>query len=74
MEQNIKKKHSLRFVIFKIIYSLLAVQAPDRMTNYFSAIIRNQTTLLNLFDYNYGCDGDKLISDALDNANIFNSC
>lgn len=54
-----------RFIIFKILYTIFAVYVPDRFRGNFSTELWSQTTRINLFDYNYGCDGSLLLVHAI---------
>lgn len=54
-----------RFTIFSILYTILAVYIPDRLRNCYSHELRNGTNPINLFDYNYGCDGSNMLINAI---------
>lgn len=56
-----------RFTIFKIVYTAFAIYLPDRLCENYSEELRYKTNPINLFDYNYGCDGSKLLVDAVMN-------
>lgn len=55
------------FTIFKMLYSLFAVYLPDRQRELFTKELWSKTTLMNLFDYTYGCDGAILLVQAIKN-------
>lgn len=56
-----------RFTIFIILYIAFAVYIPSRIPDAYSDQLREQTKGLNLFDYDYGCDGSSLLVDAIMN-------
>jgi len=53
------------FNIFRILYIIFTVYLPDRLPLNYTSFLRYKFNTLNLFDYNYGCDGALLLSDAV---------
>lgn len=54
-----------RFTIFIILYMIFAVYLPDRNPDAYTQKLRDQTNPLNMFDYNYGCDGSSMLVKAV---------
>jgi len=54
-----------RFVVFIFLYTVFAVYIPDRFSMNYSTKLLSMTNPVNLFDYNYGCDGSALLVDAI---------
>lgn len=50
-----------RFTIFIILYTVFAIYLPDRIKEAYTDELRNKTNPLNMFDYNYGCDGSSML-------------
>lgn len=54
-----------RFTIFIILYNIFAIYLPDRLAQNYSPELLQQTNKINLFDYNYGCEGSTLLVNAI---------
>jgi hypothetical protein len=50
-----------KFVPFIFVYTVFTIYIPDRMGSNYSPELKALTNPLNLFDYNYGCDGSGLL-------------
>jgi hypothetical protein len=54
-----------RFTMFIMLYMVFAVYLPDRIPDSYSEELRCKTNPLNMFDYNYGCDGSSMLVNAV---------
>jgi hypothetical protein len=54
-----------RFTLFIMVYNVFAIYVPDREGQAFSQELKSRSNPLNLFDYNYGCDGSTLLVNAI---------
>lgn len=54
-----------RFTLFIMVYNVFAIYVPDRESQAFSQELKSRSNPLNLFDYNYGCDGSTLLVNAI---------
>lgn len=54
-----------RFTMFIMLYMVFAVYLPDRIPDAYSEELRTCTNPLNMFDYNYGCDGSSMLVQAV---------
>ena len=54
-----------RFNLFKFLYSVFNVYVPDRLREAYSQKLRSLTNEVNMFDFNHGCDGSTLLTNAV---------